>query len=43
MDVLETEQSEIRFITTSIFPEVEKISYNLKHDSCVLISIIKSI
>ena len=35
--LLETEQSEIRFITTSIFPEVEKsvIISKLKHDSCV--------
>jgi len=37
MDVLETEKSEIRFITTSIFPEDEKsvIISKLKHDSCV--------
>ena len=35
--LLETEQSEIRFITTSIFPEVEKsvIISKLKHVSCV--------
>jgi len=33
--LLETEQSEIRFITTSIFPEVWKISYNSKYELCV--------